>query len=157
MDASDSMAKAIVDLPRTTAINARWLEEIQNPEIQPHHQHARTGALASYTLAAGIGALGGIGPHLLKAASAETGPVLPMLTDKALAKAMVAGTVVAGLDMLGQKLTDHNVGGHDLFRPTGLEALGIGMAAASQIGWRAKLAIAGFSWLAGRVENYFDA
>jgi hypothetical protein len=162
MDAPESLAKPFADRPSTHENNARWLEEMQNPEIQPQHHVAMTGTLSSYSIEAGAGALGGLVPRVLEATAPETGSILPMLADgavsgaRAMATGMLAGGAVAGLDMLGQRLTDHNIGGHDLLRPTGLEELGIGLAVASPLGWRAKLAIAGFSWLAGRVENYFE-
>ena len=72
-------------------------------------------------------------------------------------KGVAAATADAGVDRLMQKQFGHNIGGHDLFRPTGLEAMGMSLAATAPIDARLRIAVAAGSWLAGRIENYFDA
>ncbi|HEY9684348.1 MAG TPA: hypothetical protein V6C86_22400 [Oculatellaceae cyanobacterium] len=59
--------------------------------------------------------------------------------------------------MLMQNAFGHNINGHDYFRPTGAEAIGMGLAAALPFDLRVKLGVAAFSWAAGRIENHFDS
>jgi hypothetical protein len=72
-------------------------------------------------------------------------------------KSTGASVINTGLDTLLQKEFGQNIGGHDLFRPTAIESLGIGFAAAASIDMRARLVLAAGSWVAGRVANYFHS
>lgn len=111
---------------------------------------ARTGALLSYTVEGGFAGT---------AAIAVVRGAQPFENDLGFGflKGAAAATADAGVDMLLQKSFGHNIGGHDLFRPTGLEALGIGVAAACSMDPRLRVGLAATSWLVGRAQNYFSA
>lgn len=115
---------------------------------------AHTGALGSFGLIGlSTGAIYGIeatfgNPSILSSAATSGLSAI---------KGLTAATGDAAVDMALQKEFGHNIAGHDLFRPTGMEAMGMALAAVLPMDTRTRLVLAGASWLIGRVENYFDA
>jgi hypothetical protein len=153
------------------ALKAEVRHLLEGIYTAPHERApngARTGALASYGIEGTVGGLTAgtvvaVGemkalssPLSLGAVGEATKAGLGDMGSGLLKGGLAAGAG-SGLDMLLQREFGHNIGGHDLFRPTGLEMLGLGAAAAVPMDLRVRAAVAGVSWLAGRVENYFDA
>ena len=109
------------------------------------------------------GALGALIPSIGLTAKAETlGAGVGKITLGAsldatnFLKGAAAVAADAVVDTGLQKLTHYNVNGHEMFKPTGVEMFGIGIATAAPLDIRMKAAVIGLSWLAGRVQNRFE-
>ncbi len=143
--------------------NAHLLDGLFKGPPEKAQNGAHTGAPLSYGIEGGItGCYSGPAAGILKLpalteATTMSKAIVTRQTGLGILKGFGAATADAGFDMLLQKQFGHNIHGHDLFRPTGLEMFGMGAAVAAPIDIRLKLGLAGVSWLAGRVENYFDA
>jgi hypothetical protein len=69
---------------------------------------------------------------------------------------LIAGFATAGIDRGLDMAVGDRLGGHRLFRPTGVESLVIGVAEGLPIkDVRVRLALAATGWILGRVDNYF--
>lgn len=66
-----------------------------------------------------------------------------------------AALVDVGINAGLRKYYGAEIAGHDLFRTTNAEELGISMAAAAPIDRRLRVGLMAASWLGGRLLNYF--
>jgi hypothetical protein len=160
-----------VELAPTLAVESSdGLRQLSMEQMDRALKEPRTGHLGSYAVeGATVGAItGGIkawdtfwstpGLRLTNPTVLRQAMDAAMLQElRGLAKSAGAATAVAGFDMYLQNHLGHKILGHDIFRPTGLEMLGVGFAASGKMDPKCRLGLAATSWLIGRIENLFDA
>jgi hypothetical protein len=162
--------KSVGLAPTRVVDSSDGVRELSLEQMDRALKEPRTGHLASYTVeGATVGAItGGInawdafwstpGLRLTNPTVLRQAMDAAMIHElRGLAKSAGVATAVAGFDMYLQNHLGHKILGHDIFRPTGLEMLGIGFAASGKMDSKCRLGLAATSWLIGRIENIFDA
>ncbi len=137
----------------------RWMEQILRESAPIKQQETHPEVLSWHP---GMGATGGaLAAFFDKSAPLETGALEEVsLAAKNCANHMMQGMGAAAattwFDTVLQNQYGTNVNGHDLFRPTRFEQLGIGLAAAAPIDIKLRIGLAAVSWLGGRVGDYYN-
>ena len=118
--------------------------------------YAIEGGLTGTGLGLGLAAKSFAGDVGVIGASAAASRAVNVFALSAL-KGFAVATLDAGVDLGLQKMLGTDINGHNLFKPTGIEMIGMTVAAAYPMDIRLKLGLLAASWLAGRVEDSIEA